>query len=139
MLSWHAKKIIIFSNMLDQVTYTNKPYKNCSHLKIVKKNTVRLVFLERKLEHAIQFLKQDIKRSLILFTLIYKFSPVVSRRDFKYFISFIDPITRYHWIYMLTFKEQTFEVFKHFFNYTSKQYNVKIKILKTDNGREYES
>ena len=31
-------------------------------------------------------------------------SSVVSRRDFKYFISFIDHKTRYIWVYMLTQK-----------------------------------
>jgi len=57
----------------------------------------------------------------------------------KYFILFIDDLTRMTWIYFLSEKAQVFDVFKKFVNLVETQSGCKIKTLRSDNGKEYTS
>ncbi|KAK2404761.1 putative mitochondrial protein [Trifolium repens] len=57
----------------------------------------------------------------------------------KYFILFIDDLTRMTWVYFLTSKAHTFNVFKKFRAMVESQSGCKIKMLRSDNGKEYTS
>ena len=57
----------------------------------------------------------------------------------KYFLLFIDYLTRMTWVYFLTSKSQTFNVFKRFRAMDESQSGCKIKPLISDNGKEYTS
>ena len=56
-----------------------------------------------------------------------------------YFVTFIDHATRYTWVYILKNKNDVFSKFKEFKAMVERQYERKIKTLRTDNGGEYTS
>ena len=64
-------------------------------------------------------------------------TPISSSFGYSYYVVFIDDFTRYTWFFLLKQKSELFVVFKHFQNLVETQYFAKIKILKSDNGREY--
>ena len=66
-------------------------------------------------------------------------APCVSREQHKYFVTFIDEKSKYTWITLLQSKDRVLEAFKNFQNYITNHFNVKIKILRSDNGGEYTS
>lgn len=53
-----------------------------------------------------------------------------------YFLTFIDELTRYMWIYLI---ERKSGVFKKFILHVEKQSGCKLKKLRTDSGGEYTS
>nr|KYP72805.1 Retrovirus-related Pol polyprotein from transposon TNT 1-94 [Cajanus cajan] len=64
---------------------------------------------------------------------------VPSLSQSKYFLLFIDDLTRMTWVYFLSSKAQTFDVFKKFRAMVESQSGCKIKMLRSDNGKEYTS
>ena len=57
----------------------------------------------------------------------------------KYFVTFINDFTRKVWIYLLKDKSKTFETFKEFKQEAENEFGMKIKVLRSDNGGEYNS
>ena len=55
----------------------------------------------------------------------------------RWFITFIDDHTRNTWIYLLKDKSEAENMFKTFYKMVETQFNSRIQILRTDNGREY--
>ncbi|KAG7300019.1 hypothetical protein JYU34_017061 [Plutella xylostella] len=55
----------------------------------------------------------------------------------RYFLTFIDDYSRKVYVYMLTHKSEALEKFKEFKNQVENELNRKIKILRSDNGKEY--
>ena len=62
---------------------------------------------------------------------------VTSLSGFKGFVIFIDCNTRMTWIYMLKGKNEVLRCFQNFCNLVTNQFNVKVRIIHTDNGKEY--
>ncbi|KAA3485266.1 pleiotropic drug resistance protein 3-like [Gossypium australe] len=60
-----------------------------------------------------------------------------SLNDSKYFVLFIDDLTRFCWVYFLKHKSEVFEAFCKFKALTENQSGCKIKSLRSDNGTEY--
>ena len=56
-----------------------------------------------------------------------------------YFVTFIDDATRYSWVYIIKKKSDVFDTFCNWKSMVEKQYESKIKILRSDNGGEYTS
>jgi transposase InsO family protein len=56
-----------------------------------------------------------------------------------YYVIFIDDYSRKCWIYFLKAKSDTFDKFKEYKAFIEKQTGKHIKILRTDNGGEFES
>jgi hypothetical protein len=54
-----------------------------------------------------------------------------------YYVSFIDDFLRNTWIYFLKKKFEVFEKFKEFKALVENQTKKRIKVLRTDNGREF--
>jgi transposase InsO family protein len=54
-----------------------------------------------------------------------------------YYVSFIDDFSRKTWIYFLRNKSEVFERFKEFKALVENQTEKTIKVLRTDNGREF--
>ena len=52
-----------------------------------------------------------------------------ARRGYYYFITFIDDLSRYGYIYLMKHKSESFEMFKHFCNEVEKQTGKSIKTL----------
>ena len=57
--------------------------------------------------------------------------------DFSYFVVFIDDRSRYGHIYLMKHKSEALERFKEFRSKVEKQSGKSIKILRSDQGREY--
>jgi hypothetical protein len=56
---------------------------------------------------------------------------------YVYYISFIDELLRNTWIYFLKNKYEVFDRFKEFKALVENQTERRIKVLRTDNGREF--
>ena len=54
-----------------------------------------------------------------------------------YYVSFIDDFSRNTWIYFLGKKSKVFDKFKEFKSLVENQTEKIIKVLRTDNGREF--
>jgi len=63
----------------------------------------------------------------------------ISRGNNSYFLTFIDHATRYTWVYVIANKSEVFETFVKWKVMVEKQYERKVKIIRTDNGGEYTS
>jgi hypothetical protein len=62
---------------------------------------------------------------------------VPSLGKFVYYVSFIDDFLRNTWIYFLGNKSKLFDRFKEFKSLVESQTKKIIKVLRTDNGREF--
>ena len=56
-----------------------------------------------------------------------------------YYVLFIDDYSQKYWIYFLKAKSETFDRFKEFETLIENQTGRHIRILRSDNGDEYES
>ena len=63
--------------------------------------------------------------------------PVPSFGKARYVLTFIDDFSRYTWVFFLLHKSEVFDKFIIFKAQAEKQSGKVIKILRTDNGREY--
>jgi transposase InsO family protein len=55
----------------------------------------------------------------------------------KYFLLFTDDYSRMSWVYFLQSKGEAFKSFKVFKAFVEKQYEKKLKVLRTDRGGEF--
>ena len=63
---------------------------------------------------------------------------IPSRSGKKYFITFINDCTRYCYVYLLNSKDEAIDAFKQYKIEVENQLNKKIKMIRSDRGREYE-
>ena len=54
---------------------------------------------------------------------------VDARGGYRYFVTFIDDLSRYEYIYLMKHKSETFEKFKEFQSEVENHHNKKIKFL----------
>lgn len=62
-----------------------------------------------------------------------------SQSQNKYFILFIDDLSRMTWVYFLKEKSEAFEIFKKFILLVENQSGKKLKTLRSDRGTEFNS
>lgn len=55
----------------------------------------------------------------------------------KWFVTLIDGHTRVSWVFLLKEKSEVETIFKKIYNIVQTQFNTKIKMVRSDNGREY--
>lgn len=55
----------------------------------------------------------------------------------RYFVTFIDDYTNFVCVYVIENKSQVFEYFREYCNMVQSKFNVKISVLRSDNGGEY--
>ena len=65
--------------------------------------------------------------------------PVRTHSGFCYWVTFIDDYTRFHAVFPMKAKSDTFEVFKAYKAYAENHHSAKIKMLQDDKGGEYMS
>ena len=66
-------------------------------------------------------------------------APCISRENHRYFVTFIDQKSKYTWLTMIQTKDRVLDAFINFQNHITNQFNVKIKVFRSDNGGEYTS
>jgi len=62
---------------------------------------------------------------------------VGSRNDHHYFLTIVDDYSRFTWIHLLKSKDQTRTFIQSFFHFVETQFNSRIKVLRSDNGPEF--
>ena len=70
---------------------------------------------------------------------LFGMMPVNSLGGYLYYLTFTDDYSRKTWIYYLKKKDEVFTWFYHFKAMIENQSEKRIKILRTNNGTEYES
>ena len=64
---------------------------------------------------------------------------VRARHDILYFITFIDDFTHYDHVYLISHKLEVLDCFRRYINLVENQLDKKIKTLRSDRGRKYQS
>src|SRR5262249_39596881 len=64
-------------------------------------------------------------------------SPVISQSGFCYFVIFGDDYSRTTWLYLMKNRSDLFSIFCSFCSEINTQYSTTIRILRSDNAKEY--
>ncbi|XP_014218647.1 uncharacterized protein LOC106646934 [Copidosoma floridanum] len=108
------------------INFQTKQLKFCEAC--VQGKTVKLPFhsVETKSKQNLELIHSDVCQV-----------PDILRVGFKYFITFVDDYSRQLFVYFLKNKAEVPEITKRFILFTENQSGLKLKILRTDNGKEY--
>ena len=60
-----------------------------------------------------------------------------ARGGYSYFITFIDDLSRFGYVYLMKHKSEAFDKFKEYQSMVEKQTGKSIKVLRSDRGGEY--
>ena len=86
---------------------------------------------------------KNVVRNTELLELIHsdlcEFEGILTRGGYRYIITFIDDFSKYTTVYLLKNKSDAFENFKDFLKEVENQFGRKIKRIRSDRGRDYES
>nr|KYP53721.1 hypothetical protein KK1_024295 [Cajanus cajan] len=52
----------------------------------------------------------------------------------KYFLTIMDDFTHFSWVFLMCSKVETQSTLKNFILHVKKQFNAKVKMVKSDNG-----
>ena len=88
--------------------------------------------------HKSSFL-QTHQRSQYVYKAILHTVSTASFSGCYYFLTFINDISNYVWLYVLKSKDEVFQRFKEFKSSVEKETGYEIKCLRSDNGGEYKS
>jgi hypothetical protein len=99
----------------------------CEHCVHGKQNRVRFPSAATRAKGILQLVHSDV------FGLVS--APSLGKS--VYYVSFIDDFSRNTWIYFLVKKSKVFDRFKEFKALVENQTKKKIKVLRTDNGKEF--
>ena len=62
--------------------------------------------------------------------------PTPSYGNSRYVLTFIDDFSRYYWVFFIKLTSEVYEIFKDFKAFAENFSGKKIKVLRTDNGKE---
>ncbi|RVW81338.1 Retrovirus-related Pol polyprotein from transposon TNT 1-94 [Vitis vinifera] len=60
-----------------------------------------------------------------------------STLGFQYFVTFIDDYSRCTWLFLMKNRAELFSIFQKFYTEIQTQFNISIRVLRSDNAREY--
>nr|CAN67317.1 hypothetical protein VITISV_019719 [Vitis vinifera] len=60
-----------------------------------------------------------------------------STLGFQYFVTFIDDYSRCTWLFLMKTRVELFSIFQKFYTEIQTQFNISIRVLRSDNAREY--
>ncbi|KAL4385198.1 hypothetical protein GQ457_15G013980 [Hibiscus cannabinus] len=93
--------------------------------------------------HRLSFSLDGVKRANMKLELVHSDlcgpMKISSMNDIKYFVLFIDDLTMMCWVYFLKSKLNMLSTFKEFKIFVENQSACKLKVLRTNKGREYVS
>jgi hypothetical protein len=113
--------------MVESISNCSLDFDFCEHCVYGKQNQVRFPSGATWAEGILQRVHSDV------------FGPVSvsSLGNSVYYVSFIDDFSRNTWIYFLRKKSEAFDRFKEFKAHVENQTEKRIKVPRTDNGREF--
>ncbi|RVX14359.1 Retrovirus-related Pol polyprotein from transposon TNT 1-94 [Vitis vinifera] len=62
---------------------------------------------------------------------------IASTLGFQYFVTFIDDYSRCTWLFLMKNRAELFSIFQKFYTEIQTQFNISIRVLRSDNAREY--
>ncbi|KAJ9180876.1 hypothetical protein P3X46_009068, partial [Hevea brasiliensis] len=62
---------------------------------------------------------------------------VTSKTGFRYFVTFVDDYSRVTWLYLMKNRSELFSIFCAFCNEIKTQFNISVRILRSNNAKEY--
>jgi hypothetical protein len=135
-MMWHQRlghirekglRILNDKDMIEGMSKFSLDFDFCEHCVYVKHNWVRFPSGATRAEGILQLVHSDV------------FGPVSvpSLGKSMYYVSFIDDFSRNTWIYFLKKKSEVFDRFKELKSLVENQTKKIIKVLRTDNGREF--
>ena len=75
----------------------------------------------------------------MIYTDLWGPAPIPSTKGYRYYIFFVDDITRYTWLFPITTKSQALDIFITFKRQIENQLNLKIKAMQIDMGGEFKA
>jgi hypothetical protein len=66
-------------------------------------------------------------------------APSVSLNGFRFYLVLVDEYTKFTWVYLLTHKSDTFNIFKQFIALVKTQFKQSVQLFRTDCGGEFTS
>ena len=63
--------------------------------------------------------------------------PVTSKSGFRYFVTFVDDYSRMTWLYLMKNRSEVFSCFTTFCAEIQNQFHTSVRILRSDNAKEY--
>ena len=84
-------------------------------------------------------MKEKIDLLELVDTDICELGGILTRGVNRYFITLIDDISKFTYVYLMKNKSNAFENFNTYLNEVENQFGRKIKRIRSDRGREYES
>ena len=91
--------------------------------------------------HSVHLAPRVNKRAASPFDLVHSdvWGPcsVMSQTGYRYFVTFVDDFSRTTWLYLMKQRSELFTHFRHFCAEIQTQFNTPVKILRSDNAREY--
>jgi transposase InsO family protein len=130
---WHRRLAHINYKALPYISKRSQVYQNSKvtmkvyAMDVHKGRTSRTCF--RREEGVLELIHSDVCGPM----------PSSSISAYVYYVSFIDDYSRKTWIYFLKSKDEVFSKFKEFKALIENLSERRIKILSSDNGREYTS
>jgi hypothetical protein len=113
--------------MVEGMSNCSLDFNFCEHCLYGKQNRVRFPSGATRAEGILQLVHSD----------VFGHVSVPSLGKYVYYVSFIDDFLRNTWIYFLRKKYEVFDRFKEFKALVENQIEEIIKVLRTNNGREF--
>ncbi|WJZ83402.1 hypothetical protein VitviT2T_003088 [Vitis vinifera] len=76
---------------------------------------------------------------MVIHSNVWDPSKVPTLSGSRWFVTFIDDCTRMRWLCLMKTKDEVNLLFKNFHKMIETQYNAKVRVLRSDNGGEYQS
>nr|CAN76133.1 hypothetical protein VITISV_036298 [Vitis vinifera] len=73
----------------------------------------------------------------LVHTDVWSLCRTASTLGFQYFVTFIDDYSRCTWLFLMKNRAELFSIFQKFYAEIQTQFNISIRVLRSDNGREY--
>ncbi|RVW22242.1 Retrovirus-related Pol polyprotein from transposon TNT 1-94 [Vitis vinifera] len=73
----------------------------------------------------------------LIHTDVWGLCRTASTLGFQYFVTFIDDYSRCTWLFLMKNRAKLFSIFQKFYAEIQTQFNISIRVLRSDNAREY--
>ncbi|KAJ0470826.1 putative RNA-directed DNA polymerase [Helianthus annuus] len=113
---------------------------NVLNLKDDKTNTEPCEVCHKAKQHRVPFPLSEHKTSKVgdlIHLDVWGPYKVSSIEGFKYFLTVVDDYSRSVWVYLMKSKTEVFENIQSFYNLVKTQFEVNIKVFRSDNGTEF--
>lgn len=130
---WHKRLDHPSKSTLSTLSHSNQdicisfPLNSCDACQMAKSNKLHFSLSTSKSCKPLELIHSD----------VWGPSAIQSMSGFRYYLVLIDDYSRHTWTFPLKAKSETSMVITHFKNMVERQFSTKVKIIRTDGGKEY--